>query len=207
MAVLFQGESVHAKNSYVDDPEFWKAQGYVSDAFYDNASGQSQYVNKPYAFRGDYTQKLGVDVSKYQGTINWAQAKAQGVEFAIIRVGYRGSSSGTLNEDPNYVRNIEGALAQGIPVGVYIFSQAITEAEAIEEANYVISRIYRYNITLPIVIDFEYASSSSGNGGRLYEANLSKTQATAICKAFCRTVQNAGYTGMVYANKSMLTRK
>jgi len=204
LAVLFQGEYVYASYEQIDDPEFWKAQGYVSDAFEEDVVSEASYAITSYAFRGDYTQRLGVDVSKYQGIIDWAKAKAQGVEFAIIRVGYRGSSSGTLNEDPNYIRNIEGALAQGIPVGVYIFSQAITEEEAIEEANYVISRIYRYNITLPIVIDFEYASSSSGNSGRLYEAKLSKVQATAICKAFCRTVQNAGYTGMVYANSSML---
>lgn len=191
--------------SELDDPEYWKARGDVSNEFYPNINEVLDNSIVPYSFRENYSLKFGVDVSKYQGTINWKSAKEQGVEFAIIRVGYRGLNSGSLNEDPNYVQNIKGALAQGIHVGVYFFSQAITETEAIEEANYIISRIYKFNITLPIVIDFEYASDSKGNSGRLYNANLSKEQATTVCKAFCQTVQKAGYTGMVYANKSMLT--
>lgn len=203
--LLVPCENYYAQtNSHMDDPEFWKAQGYVSDLFYEDSAETTDYVISTASNTGRYTRRFGIDVSKYQGNIDWAKAKANGVEFAIIRVGYRGSSSGTLNEDEYYKKNIEGALAQGIRVGVYIFSQAITEDEAIAEANYVISRVYKYNITLPIVIDYEY-SGSNGTDGRLFEANLSKDEATAVCKAFCETVKNAGYTGMVYANRSMLT--
>ncbi len=211
IGILFRSESAYSQTySETDDPEYWKAQGYIADEFYDNVSEDvfenDEFGISAYAIRSPYTRRLGVDVSKYQGNIDWAKAKAQGVEFAIIRVGYRGSGSGTLNEDPYYIKNITGALQQGIRVGVYFFSQAITEAEAIEEAKYVISRIYKYNITLPVVIDYEY-TGSNGTDGRLYNAHLSREQATAVCKAFCRTVQNSGYTGMLYANKYMLTSK
>lgn len=90
----------------------------------------------------------------------------------------------------------------GLKVGVYMFSQAINEQEAIEEADYLLERVYKYDITLPLVIDYEYAS---GNTGRLYDANLSREQATAVVNAFCARVTQYGYTGMVYANRSMLT--
>ena len=202
------GTDIKAQNiSEVDDPEYWSAQGYVDDAFYgdlvERVFQKNASVTSP--GRGEYTLRKGIDVSKWQGDIDWEKAKNEGVEFAIIRVGYRGSSTGVLAEDEKYIQNIEGALANDIRVGVYIFSQAITEEEAIEEANYVLSRVYKYNITLPIVIDYEYRSGKDGLEGRLYDALLSKEQATVVCNAFCETVEAAGYTGMVYANKSMLT--
>jgi len=151
-------------------------------------------------------EKFGVDVSKWNGEIDWEKAKEEGVEFAIIRVGYRGYAEGTLDEDPYYKQNIEGALEAGIPVGVYMFSQAITEKEAIAEANYILKRICDYKITLPVVMDYEY-TGSNGSDGRLYQANLSVKKATAICKAFLKTVKEAGYTPMLYANKYMLSSK
>lgn len=144
----------------------------------------------------------GIDVSKFQGSINWSKVKADGVEFAFIRVGYRGyGSAGTLNEDVQYQNNISGALSVGIPVGVYMFSQAITTDEAVAEAEYILQRIKKYNITLPVIMDYEFA----GSPGRLRAANLSKAQATAICNAFCEKVENAGYDAMVYADYNMLT--
>lgn len=205
LVIIFgRKENCYAQTYFeLDDPEYWKAKGYIVEEFYGNDENE-EYDILPYNLRGQYIRKNGIDVSKYQGNIDWAKAKAMGVEFAIVRVGYRGSGSGTLNEDPNYIKNIEGALKQGIRVGVYMFSQAINKAEAIEEANYVLSRIYKYNITLPVVIDFEY-TGQNGASGRLYDAKLTKAQATSVCKAFCKTVENAGYTGMVYANRSMLT--
>ena len=148
----------------------------------------------------------GIDVSYYNGSIDWNAVKRAGIENVMVRVGYRGyGTSGTLNEDPRFRENIEGALDAGLNVGVYIFSQAITRQEASDEADFIIDRIRNYNITLPVVIDFEYASTGSGMGGRLYNANLSVDQATNVCKAFCRIVEEEGYTAMVYANKSMLT--
>lgn len=147
----------------------------------------------------------GIDVSYYNGSIDWNAVRDSGIKNVMVRVGYRGyGSSGSLNEDTNYKQNIEGALDAGLNVGVYFFSQAISQQEASDEADYIIERIRNYNITLPVVIDFEYASVGSGLGGRLYNADLSVDKATRICKAFCRIVEEEGYTAMVYANKSML---
>ena len=148
----------------------------------------------------------GIDVSKWNKTINWKKVKAAGVDFAIIRVGYRGIENGELypdeiqNGDKNYEKNIRGALAAGIPVGVYIYSQAITTAEAREEARFCIERIQGMNVTLPIVFDVEYYDNHSG---RLADANLSKAKQTSICLAFADECKSAGYKSMVYANRTM----
>lgn len=149
----------------------------------------------------------GIDVSQWQGNIDWARVKASGIDYAFIRVGYRGyGSAGTLNastKDTYFDTNMQGAIDAGIHVGVYIFSQAITVAEAQEEARYLLDYLGTYNVTLPLVMDYEYASDSP-TGGRIKTAKLSKAQATEICMAFCDTIAEAGYTPMVYANKSML---
>lgn len=192
-----------------DDPLIGRAEGYVSDGFYDIGENDfsvyslydSGYTHNP-RYNG-MTVRDGIDVSYYQGDIDWNAVKSSGIEFAIIRVGYRGYQNGGLREDPKFWQNIQGAKAAGLKVGVYIFSQAINEAEAAEEANFVLSRIGGYNIDLPIVMDFEYVSGVSDKG-RLYQAGLSKDGATSVCNTFCTTVINAGYTPMIYANKNML---
>lgn len=189
-----------------EDPLYGRAHGEIDEGFYDeNASnGISLFSNGIVQERAGTTVRKGIDVSKWQGDIDWTAVKNSGVEFAIVRVGNRTTGTGVLEEDPNYQKNIEGALNAGLKVGVYIFSQAINEQEAIEEADFLLNRIYQYNITLPLVIDYEYAA---GNSGRLYDAHLSKAQATAVVNAFCARVTQYGYTGMVYANKSMLTNQ
>lgn len=210
------------KQEATDDPEYGRVNGTTSKASNKSAKAsgdeqleeedadqaevllgslaESTYVHNTRYLNCDVID--GIDVSKYQGYIDWNQVKDSGVEFAIIRVGYRGLTSGSLSEDDYYQINIQRALAAGLKVGVYIFSQATTEAEAVEEANYILSRISSYNITLPVVIDYEYGAN---NSGRLYNANLSVEQATNICNSFCARVAEAGYTPMVYANKTMLT--
>ena len=160
----------------------------------------STYVHSG-RFDSGYRIVNGIDVSKHNGNIDWAAVRAAGVEYAMIRVAYRGLSNGALYDDPMYQANIQGALNAGIKVGVYVFSQATTQAEAIEEANYVLSRIGGYNITLPVVIDYEYGVNHTG---RLAAANLNIDTMTAIVNAFCSTVQSAGHTPMLYANKTML---
>lgn len=139
----------------------------------------------------------GIDVSKYQGNIDWGAVAASGINFAIIRVGYRGSSTGVLVEDPYFKRNIAGATNAGIKVGVYFFTQAVTEAEAVEEASMAMSLVAKTGcrLTYPIFIDTESASNGRANG-------LSRSARTAIVKAFCQTVQNGGYKAGVYASKS-----
>ncbi len=105
-----------------------------------------------------------------------------------------------MGADVRYKDYLEGAKAAGLGVGVYIYSQAITEEEAVEEASFVLERIQDYELDLPVVIDYEYANGR----GRLYEAELTDRQRTDICLAFCQAVEAAGYESMVYANASML---
>lgn len=136
----------------------------------------------------------GIDVSKWNGTIDWAAVKNSGISWVMIRVGYRGSSTGVLVEDPTFKRNISGAIAAGLKVGVYFFTQAINEVEAVEEASMTINLIKPYNITYPVVIDTEAA------GGRA--DRISVAQRTAVCRAFAETVKASGYTPGVYASKS-----
>ena len=145
--------------------------------------------------------KMGIDVSKYQKDIDWNAVRNAGYEFAFIRVGYRGSGTGKLVEDPYYRQNMQGALNAGVKVGVYVFSQAISPTEAIEEADFIVNRVTGYNVTMPLVLDYEFV----GNGeGRLWDAQLPKQAGTDICNAFCQRIEEYGYTSMVYANKNML---
>ena len=142
---------------------------------------------------------MGIDVSKWNGNIDWNAVKNSGVNYVIIRVGYRGSSQGALIEDPKFKTNIKGATAAGLKVGVYFFTQAVDEVEAVQEASMVLDRISGYKISYPVFLDVE------GSGGR-GDAIDSATR-TAVCKAFCNTIKNAGYTPGVYANKTWLTSK
>lgn len=145
----------------------------------------------------------GIDVSMYQAystPIDWNKVKAAGVSYAIIRCGYRGWGNGKIVADSYFKQNIEGALAAGLQVGVYFYTQAITATEARQEADFCVNSVKGYKITLPIYIDIEFADAE----GRLDSKNLSKASKTNICKAFANRVQSAGYTGGVYANKSWL---
>lgn len=147
---------------------------------------------------GTNGKQLGIDVSSYQGNIDWAQVKNAGVEFVMIRVGFRGYGSGVLVEDSRFRQYAAGATAAGLKVGVYFFSQAVTPLEAVEEASMVLELIRGYNIRYPVAFDTEYV----GNGARADK--LSASQRTQIAVAFCETIRNAGYTPMVYASKSWL---
>ncbi len=136
----------------------------------------------------------GIDVSEWQGEIDWQQVKSSGVEFAMIRAGWRGSEQGVLAEDTYAQTNYAGAAAAGIKVGAYFFSQAISVAEAVEEANYLLEIIQDWELDMPVVYDWEYISADSRTG---------KTDArtlTDCTKAFCDTVAGAGYEPMVYFN-------
>ncbi len=147
----------------------------------------------------------GIDAARYQGEVDWEAVKAGGVSFVFLRLGYRGYTSGALNTDDNFEVNYEGAMAAGLDVGVYFFSQAVNEGEAMEEAQYVLTELQGRELALPVVMDFELASDASGGFlGRLYEAGLSGERHAAICLAFCREVEAGGYTAAVYAGQSML---
>ena len=142
--------------------------------------------------------KLGIDVSRWNETIDWEKVKEDGIEFAIIRCGYRGATGGVLVLDPMYEDNIKGAIEVGIPVGVYFFSQATSEVEAVEEASMVISLIEDYDVDYPVFLD----SESAGGKGRadILEAD----ERTKYHKAFLETIASAGYEAGVYASKNWL---
>lgn len=142
---------------------------------------------------------IGIDVSKWNQAIDWAAVKNSGMSYVIIRSGYRGSSAGKLIEDPNFEANIKGALAAGLKVGIYFYSQAVNEIEAVEEASMVLEQIKNYSISYPVFIDIE---KSGGRGDK-----ISVETRTAVCKAFCQTIQNAGYTAGVYSNKLWMEQK
>ena len=162
-------------------------------------TGQQVIQGISYTFSSDGVRSgtIGIDVSKYQKNINWSKIKNAGINFVIIRCGYRGYGSGVLVQDEMFVSHITGAKAAGLRVGIYFFSQAINEAEAVEEASMAISLAKKYGINMPIAIDSEYA-----NGGKGRADGLSKSDRTKITRAFCDTVKNSGYTPMVYASKS-----
>ena len=144
----------------------------------------------------------GIDVSKHQAVIDWQRVKASGIEFAIIRVGYRGSTSGTINEDAYFKANIEGALQNGIEVGVYFYSTSLNEAEALEEAKFTVERIKGYDVTFPVVFDYE---GYTNKNYRTY--GISKEQRTKNCKAFQDYVKAKGYTCMIYGSKGHIRTK
>lgn len=152
-----------------------------------------------YSENGKVVSHKGIDVSQFQGSIDFSKVKAAGVEYAIIRCGYRGYGSGTINEDPLFTEHIEGALQNDIAVGVYFFTQAITKEEAVEEADYVINKIKPYNVTYPIVIDVEEIL-----GDTYRQQNLTKDELTDIIVAFCERVKEKGYTPMIYGNLKCL---
>lgn len=140
--------------------------------------------------------QFGIDVSKWNKEIDWAKVKDAGVQYAIIRCGYRGASTGSLVEDPYFAANIQGATEAGIKVGLYFFTQATTEVEAVEEASMAIMLCNEYRLEYPIFIDTE------GAGGNGRADALDKETRTAVCEAFCETIENAGYTSGVYASKN-----
>ncbi|MDD6991321.1 MAG: glycoside hydrolase family 25 protein [Oscillospiraceae bacterium] len=146
---------------------------------------------------GNKRSRFGIDVSSYQQNIDWQAVKADGVEFAILRIGYRGYETGQLTEDKYFRRNLEGAKAAGIETGVYFFSQALTSEEALEEAEYVINLLAETGAELafPVVFDWEFPTDedparTDGMAGEIQ---------TVCCRVFCDRIKEAGYEPMYYS--------
>lgn len=150
----------------------------------------------------DFNTRFGIDVSAFQNrattgnVIDWNAVAGDGVEFALVRVGLRGSTYGNLNEDQFFKQNMQGAIDAGLETGAYFFSQAISVTEAREEANYVVNLLQGYQITGPVAFDWERNS-------RYRNYNVSKATATACAQAFCQVIQDAGYKPMIYAGKDV----
>ena len=142
---------------------------------------------------------LGIDVSRYQGTINWSKVKDAGIDFAIVRIGYRDEETGQIVEDSNARYNLQEATAAGIQAGAYFFSTAISEDEAVEEANFTIDILQGYAITYPVAFNCEGFQNSDSR-----MASLSITDRTNIACKFLDTVREAGYIPMFYAARNEL---
>lgn len=164
--------------------------GYIQENLQVLENGRYQYMEN-----GQVVSHTGIDVSKYQGRIDWEKVAADGVEFVFLRLGLRGYESGKLVEDETFQTNIQGALVHGIKVGVYFFSQAITQEEAVEEANFVLERIAPYQIECPVVFDVEKVNS---NTARMNQ--LTPQERTDVTIAFMDTIEAAGYKSMFYHN-------
>lgn len=149
---------------------------------------------------GAFTSKTGVDVSEHQLEIDWAQVKAAGIDFAMIRAGYRGSTQGGLYTDEYFYRNIQGALDAGLEVGAYFFSQATSRAEAVAEASFLTALLedYKDRVTMPVVFDWEETGSSDAR-----TAGIENRQISECAQAFCQAVEREGYTPCVYLNRHM----
>lgn len=156
-------------------------------------SGEIQYMS------GDQViSHKGIDVSRHQGNIDWEKVAQDGVEFAFIRVAYRGYGTGKMEEDSYFDQNMQGAQAAGIKTGVYIYSQAITEEEILEEANLVLQKVAPYQPECPIVFDVELVSGANGRMN-----NLTQEERTNLTLLFCQTIEAAGYKPMIYHNTEM----
>ncbi len=165
------------------------------------------YGPEDFGIEGHYLSCLagesvpGVDVSTWQGWIDWQQVADSGIQFAIIRVGYRGTEQGTLSPDDMAQANYEGARAAGLQVGAYFFSQAITPEEARDEAIYAMELVKDWTLDLPLVYDWEYVSEEART------ANVDAQLLTDCTVAFCEEVEKGGYTPMVYFNPSQAHKR
>lgn len=144
---------------------------------------------------GEKISHKGIDVSRYQGEINWEKVAGDEVEYAFIRLGIRGYTEGALQEDEQFEANMKGARRNGIDVGVYFFTQAASAEEAEEEAQYVLDKIAPYEVDYPVVLDVEAVANAHAR-----TRELTKEERTQYCIAFCEKIREAGYTPMIYGN-------
>ena len=142
---------------------------------------------------------LGIDVARYQGTIDWSRVATSSVDFAMVRIGYRSQKDGSIVEDPNARYNLQEAQKHGIQLGGYFFSTAISEEEAIEEAKWVADLVSQYSITYPIAYDCEGYNEPDSR-----QNHLTIAERTDIALAFLKTIEKAGYEGMFYSSKNEL---
>ena len=189
MIEVFNG----AENAWVRPWEGVEQSGLTEEDFSVGDDGAVQYTGT--RFRA----AQGVDVSYFQGEIDWNAVAAAGVEFAYIRAGFRGYVSGELRTDERFEANAEAARAAGLEVGLYFFSQAVTPEEAEEEAQWLLDAASRFDVTLPLAFDWEPLASSDGDAVRT--DGMLGEEITACAAAFCDTIRAAGRTPAVYANR------
>lgn len=171
---------------------------YNNENFRKNIEGRMEYYSD-----GELSSYFGIDVSSHQGDINWDAVRSDGVEFAILRVGFRGyAAEGNIKADEKFIQNYEGAHNAGIDVGVYFYSQAVSVEEALEEADFVLEQLGGRTLEYPIVFDWEPVDTYDPDVTPRTEDVMPGTL-TLCASAFCERVKDAGYEGMVYTNKKM----
>ena len=191
--LVFYDDKTYAFEPIIDSV---KKHNLIIDNFKKNDLGEMEYI-----VNGEVTSHKGIDVSKYQGDIDWQAVKNDGVEYAFVRLGLRGYESGKIVLDDHYDQNMRGANDSGVLAGVYFFTQAISKEEALEEAQFVIDNLKDYDVPYPVVLDVEAIAGAKGRAN-----NLTKEERTDICIAFCEAVKSAGYTPMIYGNIKCFTR-
>lgn len=163
----------------------------------DETTGYRYYTDA----EGNKASYMGIDVSTFQGEIDWKQVKESGIDFAIIRCGIRGYGTAKLVEDSRFADNIKGASEAGIPAGVYFFTQAINKEEAVEEAEFVLSLLEEYSVNGPVVIDTEFVDNEARAN------NLSVDEMTEVVVAFCDRIAQAGRKPMIYTGLKYYIRR
>ena len=197
------GESTKSEYIYADGWQNIQGKTY----YFRNSqavTGWNQIDGLQYYFNGDGSlgSHLVIDVSTYNGDIDWNRVKAAGIDYAIIRVGYRGYETARLVKDKRFDTNMRNATAAGVKVGAYIVTQAVNTNEAVEEASFIISACSGYNVSLPLAIDVESAGNGRGRGDK-----ISVAERTAVINAFVQTIRGAGYSAMLYANKDWMNNR
>lgn len=175
-----------------------KPHSYDRKAFRLNSQGRMEYIKD-----GQISSYFGIDVSSHQGDINWNAARADGVEFAILRIGVRGyGEEGNIKVDDKFLQNYDGAHGAGVDLGVYFYSQAISVDEAVEEAKFVLEQLEGRELEYPVVFDWEPVDTASAETTPR-TADIMPNTLTLAAVAFCETIKDAGYEAMIYTNKKM----
>ncbi|MDR2044251.1 MAG: glycoside hydrolase family 25 protein [Clostridium sp.] len=193
----------HTLIRYADGKEEWVLiSPYLPKQGYDFTNLVSQSGLMKYYVNGKKASYLGADISKYQDYVDFVKLKKAGVDYVMLRVGARGYGSGQLTVDDYFADNIKRAADAGLEIGVYFFSQALTQEEALEEADLVLEQIRDHEVRFPVVFDMEYVENDTAR----VEA-LSKEEKTTLTKLFLDTVKAAGYIPMIYGNKEWLIKR
>lgn len=200
--VMLTGQQTITNDAGETNTYYFTANGEMLTGWQKLADGSWKYFNLSGAKQGAMVEDSsyqdnsvkGIDVSKYQGDIDWAKVRAEGIDFAFVRIGH-----GAQVLDPYFKKNMEGANAAGIATGVYFYSTAMDATQAVKDAQWVIDNMAGYSVSYPVAIDVEDWNTQG--------ANLSQSQITLIAKAFCDEIRKAGYTPMVYCNETWYKNK
>ena len=195
----------HTRITNRDGTEEWvMLSPFLAKNTYDFTKMEDKAGLKRYMENGKKISYVGADISKQNGDVNFTSIKAAGVDYVMIRLGGRGYSTGQITLDENFKKNIEGAAAAGLDIGVYFYSQAISQDEAVEEANFVVQNLepYRAHVRYPVAFDMEFVANDTARID-----GLSKEDKTNIATSFLEGVKAAGYVPMIYGDKEWLVKE